>query len=602
MLRRWFSEDGAIRVAVLAVIVGVAAGFGAVVFRDFIAFVHNLAFIGRFSFTYDASQHTPASRLGAWIIMVPVAGALVVAFLVSRFAPEAKGHGVPEVMDAMYYKRGIIRPLVGVIKAVASSISIGTGGAVGREGPIIQIGASFGSSLSQWLGLKQWQRMTLIACGAASGIAATFNTPIGGVLFAVELIMPEISVRTLIPVALATGTATAIGREFFGDHPSFLIPQLPVMSSSVLSPWSIAAYLIFGLALGCVSALFIRSIYAMEDVFNKLPGSYYLRHATGMLVVGIMIYLLMHFTGHYYVEGVSYSTVQDILEKTLTNPWLLLLLLAAKMLATSLTLGSGGSGGIFSPSLFLGATLGGCYAALLGWLVPGMHADAASLGVVGMAGIVGGATGAVVTAVVIVFEMTRDYNVILPLLISVSVAYGVRRWFVRASIYDLKLSRRGHYIPESLQTNMYLLDRVRDFLRRAVVRVPVNGDWKRLERYLSHLQRLPHVIIVDGDNVLGVIAANHVLQVDRSRSVKEALDRHADRKFIVVCGNDLLFDVMAQLRNSPASVVIVTASGELKTPRQIKGVLTWSDIASSSNLPEPLLGSRTGPGLNTKKT
>ncbi|MGA9854918.1 MAG: chloride channel protein [Gammaproteobacteria bacterium] len=600
MLRRWYSEDGAIRVAVLAVIVGVAAGFGAVVFRDFIALVHNLAFLGRLSFVYDATKHTLASPLGVWIILVPVAGALVVAFLVSKFAPEAKGHGVPEVMDAMYYKRGIIRPLVGAIKAIASSISIGTGGAVGREGPIIQIGASFGSSLSQWLGLKQWQRMTLISCGAAGGIAATFNTPIGGVLFAVELIMPEISVRTLIPVALATGTATAIGRVFFGDHPSFLIPQLPVISSSVLSPWSIAAYLVFGLALGCVSALFIRSIYAMEDLFNKLPGNYYLRHATGMLAVGIMIYLLVHFTGHYYVEGVSYATVQDILEKTLTNPWLLLLLLAAKLLATSLTLGSGGSGGIFSPALFLGATLGGCYAALLGWLVPGMHADAASLAVVGMAGIIGGSTGAVVTAVVIVYEMTRDYNVILPLLISVSVAYGVRRWFVRGSIYDLKLARRGHYIPESLQTNMYLLDRVRDFLRRAVVRVPVDGDWSRLERYLTRLQRLPHVIIVDGEKVLGIIAADRVLQVDRRRSVREALERQADRKFIVVCADDLLFDVMAQLRNSPASIVIVTANGDLKTPRQIKGVLTWSDIASSSNLPEPLLGARTGRGMNTK--
>ena len=301
---------------------------------------------------------------------------------------------------------------------------------MGREGPIIQIGASFGSSLSQWLELKQWQRMTLIACGAAGGIAATFNTPIGGVLFAIELIMPEISVRTLIPVALATGTATAIGRVFFGDHPSFLIPHLPVISSSVLSPWSIVDYLVFGLALGCVSALFIRSIYAMEDVFNKMPGNYYLRHATGMLVVGIMIYMLSSYTGHYYIEGVSYATVQDILEKTLTNPWILLLLLATKLLATSLTLGSGGSGGsggIFSPALFLGATLGGCYAALLGWLMPGMHADTASLAVVGMAGIIGGSTGAVVTAVVIVYEMTRDYNVILPLLISVSVAYGVRR-------------------------------------------------------------------------------------------------------------------------------------------------------------------------------
>ncbi|MGH8283589.1 MAG: chloride channel protein [Gammaproteobacteria bacterium] len=599
MLKRWFNDDVPIQFVILAVIVGVAAGFGAVVFRDFIAFVHNFVFLGRFSFVYDATRHTPASPFGAWIILIPVAGALVVAFLVSKFAPEAKGHGVPEVMDAMYYKRGIIRPLAGAIKAVASSICIGTGGAVGREGPIIQIGASFGSSLAQWLGLKQWQRMTLIACGAAGGIAATFNTPISGVLFAIELIMPEISVRTLIPVALATGTATTIGRVFLGDHPAFLIPELHTVSSPALSSWDVVSFLVFGLLLGCVSALFIRAIYGMEDLFNRLRVGYYIRHAAGMLIVGIMIYLFVRFTGNYYVEGLGYATVQDILDNTLTHPWFLLLLFAAKLLATSLTLGSGGSGGIFSPSLFLGATVGACYAALLNLLLPGLHADAASFSVVGMAGVIGGGTGAVVTAVVIIFEMTRDYNVVLPLLITVSVAYGVRRWFLRGSIYDLKLTRRGHYIPESIQTNMYLLYRIRDILRRTVVRVPVDGDWERLERYLMRLRRIPHVIIVDADKVLGVVTADRVLQMDRSLSVRQVLEQQAERYFVVAGGEDRLFDVMARLRNSSASVVIITANGELKSPRQVKGVLTWHDIASSSNLPEPLLGSREQRGTNS---
>jgi len=602
MLRRLFSEDLPVPFAILAVVVGIIAGFGAAVFRAIIALVHNLAFLGQFSLVYDASTHTPPSPFAAWIILVPVAGAIVVAYLVSRFAPEAKGHGVPEVMDAMYYNRGRIRPLVGAIKALASSISIGTGGGVGREGPIIQIGASFGSTLAQWLGLKRWQRMTLIACGAASGIAATFNTPVGGMLFAIELIMPEISVRTLIPVALATGTATAIGRVFFGDHPSFLIPQLTVMSSSVLSPSSVLAYLVFGVILGAVSALFIRAIYGMEYVFERLPGNYYVKHMAGMLIVGITIYLFMRFTGQYYVEGVGYATVQDILKNTLTSPWLLLLLFAGKLLTTSLTLGSGGSGGIFSPSLYLGATLGAGYAVLLGWLAPGLHADVASLAVVGMAGIVGGSTGAVVTAVVIVYEMTRDYDVILPLLISVSVAFGVRSWFVRGSIYDLKLARRGHYIPESLQTNMYLLDRVRDFLRRPVVRVPIDGDWQRLNRYLVRLRRIPHVIIHRDQEVLGVIAAGEVLRIDRNRPVGEALEKMAQCKFVVVGSQDMLFDALAKLRDSSASVVLVTHSGELSSPRHVKGVLTWNDIASSSNLPDPLMSSRVRREMNAGGT
>lgn len=592
MLKRWFNEYVPLRFAILAIFVGIVAGLGAVVFRSLIALVHNLAFAGHWSLIYNANIHTPAASLGLWIILVPVVGALIVAFLVSRYAPEAKGHGVPEVMDAMYYNHGIIRPLVGAVKAVASSISIGTGGAVGREGPIIQIGASFGSTLSQWLRLRPWQRMTLIASGAAGGIAATFNTPIGGVLFAIELLMPEISVRTLIPVALATGTATAIGRQFFGDHPAFLIPVLEMNTSPVISPTSMVAYLVFGILLGLASVLMIRAIYGMEDLFNRLPGGYYIRHTLGMLLVGILMYLFVHYSGHYYIEGVGYATVQDVLSRTLLSPWFLLLLFAAKLLATSLTLGSGGSGGIFSPSLFMGATLGGCYGTLLDRFVPWLHLDIAGLAVVGMAGVIGGGTGAVLTAIVIVFEMTRDYNVILPSLIVVSVAYGVRRWFQRGSIYDMKLTRRGHYIPESLQTNMYLLYNVKDFLRRPVIRIPLKGDWHRLQRHLARERRIPHVAIVDDGKLLGIVIAERVLHLKYDMTVADALEKEAERQFVVVNCQDRLFDVMARLRNSKASVVVVTMTGELNDPKEIKGALTWRDIERISNLPRPLLSPR----------
>lgn len=598
MLKRWMDEDAPLRFAMLAIVVGVVAGFGAVVFRDLIALVHNLSFAGYLSLTYNANQHTPASPLGAWIVLVPLVGAVVVVFLVSKFAPEAKGHGVPEVIDAMYYSRGIIRPLVGVVKAVASAISIGTGGAVGREGPIIQIGASFGSTLAQWMRLRQWQTMTLIACGAAGGIAATFNTPIGGVLFAVELIMPEISVRTLIPVALATGTATAIGRVVFGDHPAFVIPALQMTSSSVISPGSMLAYLVFGLLLGVASLLLIRAIYGMEDMFQRLPGGYYARHLTGMLLVGVTMYLFLHFSGHYYVQGVGYATVQDVLVRALLSPWFLLLLFAAKLLATGLTLGSGGSGGVFSPSLFLGATLGGCYGAVLHRFLPWLHMDVASLAVVGMAGVIGGGTGAVVTGIVIVYEMTRDYNVILPALIAVSVAYGVRRWFQRGSVYDLKLIRRGHYIPESLQTNMYLLHGVKEFLRRPVIRVSLHGDWERLKRYMMRARRVPHVAITDNGKLLGIIVAEQVVHLKWDMTVADALAQMAETRFVVVSRRDRLFDVMAALRESGASVVLVTASGLLHDPMEIKGALTWGDLERITNLPRPLLSPRDKQGAN----
>jgi Voltage gated chloride channel/CBS domain len=192
---------GLLRLSVFAVLVGCVAGLGAVFFR---ALIHNMAFLGVFSPSYDANQFTPPGPLGALVILVPVSGGLIVTFLVTKFAPEARGHGVPEVMDAVYYQEGVIRPVVAVVKSLASAISIGTGAAVGREGPIIQIGAALGSSLGQWVQMAPWQRLTLVAAGAGAGIAATFNRPIGGVMFGVELLMAELSARTFLPVALAT--------------------------------------------------------------------------------------------------------------------------------------------------------------------------------------------------------------------------------------------------------------------------------------------------------------------------------------------------------------------------------------------------------------
>ena len=207
---------GLLPLSLLALLVGVVTGLGAVVFRGLIGLVHNVFFLGQFSFAYDSSIFTPFNPWGPAVILVPVIGGLAVTWIVSNFAPEAKGHGVPEVMDAIYYQQGVIRPVVAVVKSIASAIAIGTGAAVGREGPIIQIGAALGSTLGQVVRMQAGQRITLVAAGAGAGIAATFNTPIGGVLFATELMLPEISVNTFLPVAIATGTATFIGRLFFG--------------------------------------------------------------------------------------------------------------------------------------------------------------------------------------------------------------------------------------------------------------------------------------------------------------------------------------------------------------------------------------------------
>ncbi len=354
--------DSAVQVALywlcfLAFIVGIVTGLGAVVFRALIGLVHNAFFLGHLSFEYDASRFTAPAPWGVFVVLVPVVGGLAVTWIVSTFAPEAKGHGVPEVMDAIYYKRGAIRPVVAVVKSIASALAIGSGSAVGREGPIIQIGSALGSTLGQFVAMTAGQRITLVAAGAGAGIAATFNTPIGGVLFATELMMPEISVNTFLPVAIATGTATFLGRLFFGAAPAFLVPaQLGAIPNQPGSALTLMLYALLRVVAGAAAALLIRALHWAEDAFERIPGRYG-RHALGMLIVGVTMYLLWRYAGHYYVEGVGYATIQATLYGQLKGGIFLLLLALCKTLATSVSLGSGSSGGVFSPSLFIGATL-----------------------------------------------------------------------------------------------------------------------------------------------------------------------------------------------------------------------------------------------------
>jgi CIC family chloride channel protein len=444
---------GQFNFALLTIVLGAGAGMGAVTFRWLIAIIHNAMFLGTFSFHYNANVYTPASPWGGFIMLVPIIGAVGVVYLVKNYAPEAKGHGVPEVIDAIYFSKGVIRPIVAVIKALASALSIGSGGAVGREGPFIQIGSSFGSTLGQILKLSPWQRITLVAAGAGGGIAATFNTPIGGILFATEIMMHEISVRTLVPVSIATVTATYIAQLFFGANPSFVVPSLETPYFHVAGPWGLLAYAGLGAITGLVSAVYIKSIYGFENLFEKhIKSSYYLRHIIGMAIVGVMMYVVFRLFGHYYIDGIGYSTIQDVLEGHLNIVLLLLLLFALKLVAVSLTLGSGASGGIFSPGLYMGATIGGAYGIIINTIFPFLGVSPPAFAVAGMAGVIGGSTGAAMTAIVMIFEMTRDYTVIIPMAITVAVSYGIRRQFSEATIYTERLVQRGHFLPGDLQT------------------------------------------------------------------------------------------------------------------------------------------------------
>src|SRR6202789_1084551 len=449
------------QLSLLALGLGIVTGVGAVLFRDLIGLVHNLLFAGRFSLHYDANVFTAPAPWGAFVILVPILGAVAVTFLVSNFAPEARGHGVPEVMDAIYYKGGVIRPVVALVKSLASALAIGSGSSVGREGPIIQIGSALGSTLGQIVRMPAGQRIALVAAGAGAGIAATFNTPIGGVLFAIELMMPEVSVETFLPVAIATGTATFVGRWFFGEAAAFNVPPLQAMAGDSNALLVLVLFAVLGALTGVAAAGFIRGLHLAEDLFDRVKSRYW-RHMLGMLIVGVLMYLLFRTLGQYFVDGVGYATVQAILAGQISTFWLLGLLAICKLLATSLSLGSGSSGGIFSPSLFMGATLGGGFAALLNAAGLPLHLSIPAFAIVGMGAMVGGGTGAVMTAVTMIFEMTLDYSIVMPMIVAVAMSIGARRVLSRETIYTLKLVRRGRAIPKARHANMFLLRAARE--------------------------------------------------------------------------------------------------------------------------------------------
>jgi chloride channel protein, CIC family len=440
-------------VFLIAIVIGVLAGIFSWLFRLLIGFIHNFAFLGQFSSHYDANVHTAGSPLGWLIIFVPVIGGLFVVYLIKNFAPMAKGHGVPEVMNAIYHNRGLIPGNVSIVKALASAITIGTGGALGREGPIVQISAAFSSVIGKLTNVPVNQRNLFIACGASAGIAATFNAPLGGMLFAIELLLVTVNSSTILPVAISTVVGANLGKYLIEDKPAFALPAAPdalvndqVMSTLFAIP--------LGVMVGLLALFFIKSIYFSEDFFDKLPLNVYLKHIIGTFVLGCLFYAIFLKSGHYYVQGVGYATIQDVLWNLIEDPVFLLFLLMSKLIATGLTIGSGGSGGVFSPSLFLGAVAGAFFGQIVVGFFPELGLNPIIFVMAGMAAMVSGTTSAPLTAAIMVYEMTQHYDAILPIMAAVGVAFAVRYHFSVGDIYTLKLNRRGQYIPEGMTTDI----------------------------------------------------------------------------------------------------------------------------------------------------
>jgi len=533
----------------MSIVIGLLAAVAAWAFRLLIGLIHNFAFFGQFSTRYDANVHTAASAWGWLVIFVPVIGGILVTWLIRNFAPEAKGHGVPEVMAAIHYGRGRIRAVVSLTKALASAITIGTGGSLGREGPIVQISAAFSSTIGQWLNWSVSQRNLLIACGASGGIAATFNAPLGGILFSIELLLLSVNSCTVLPVIISSVIAANLGRFLIGNDPAFHVPAAS-LGADVGNPLALVLYFPFGAVVGLLALVFIKGIYWSENWFESLPLGPYGRHMLGTLALGLLFYGLYLATGHYYVQGVGYATIQDLLAGVLSSPMLILLLLGAKLLATFLTIGSGGSGGVFSPSLYLGAAVGGFFGTALAALFPGLGIDPLTMALAGMAAMVAATTSAPMTAAIMTYEMTLDYVVVLPIMVGVATAYSVRRYFSKGDIYTLKLMRRGQPIPHGFHADASAQIAINDIMDSAV-------EFAHADDTLTGGNEA-YCILDEHNKVIGVV--NPV-------SYRNGVDfraRDAMRKdFIPIKSGTTLREALREMDEQNCVIAVVTMDGSL---------------------------------------
>ncbi len=548
----------------LALIVGLGAGLGAIAFRELIAFF-TLVFTG--SRDYSATPgaaHPLLPGLGPWfLILVPVLGGLLYGPLIDRFAREARGHGVPEVMLAVAAEGGRIRPRVAVVKSLASAICLGAGGSVGREGPIVQIGSALGSAIGQRLRMSEADLRLLVACGAAGGISATFNAPIAGVFFALELILRDFEGRSFGTVVLASVMADIIGQDAFGSA-AFL--QLPAFQ--ITSAWEYPIYAALGVPAALVGVGFIRTLYGTEDIADRLwkgrPES--LRPAAGGLLLGLLLLALPQ------LYGVGYPPIENA-EMGNYAIWFLLVLMVAKLAATSLTIGIGGSGGVFAPSLYVGAMLGAAFGAVVGQLAPGIASPPGAYGLVGMGAVFAASARAPITSVLIMFELTGDYRIILPLMLAVALSAGFSSLLTHDTIYTLKLRRRGINVRRGRAASLMEVITVGEAmspLPEAVNQAATLGEF--VDRFVAEgILNLP--VVDDAGAYRGVLTVNQIEESMRENAFGATAGNLARNEPALRPADTLEHALTELVRHDLGGLPVVTKDGD-----RVLGWLTHRDV------------------------
>jgi len=548
----------------LAVTVGSLAAVGAIVLRQLIRVV-------QWAFFDQGERLGAALGLPSWadrfhLLLAPAIGMFIVSWMVRRWAPEAQGHGVPEVQYAIRKLGGRIRGRVAVVKALASAISIGSGGSVGREGPIVQIGSSLGSTIGQLLGLGPDRNRIMVAAGAAGAIAATFNAPIAGVMFAMEVILGNFAARSFGLVVIASVTSTAISQAVLGREPAFRL----VESFTLVSEWEFLLYLGLGVFTGLIALAYVQSVYWFEDSFDawKLrPG---LKALVGGLGVGAL-----GFFGSDLIFGVGHEGVELALQGEMALG-LMLGLVLLKMLATSVTLGAGGSGGIFAPALFIGAMAGGAFGKVANQIFPNLTAPPGAYALVGMAALFAAAAHAPITGIIILFEMTDNYRIILPLMFSVVVAHLMASAIYQDSIYSIKLRRKGALSAPQQEMGILDLLLVTDAMSPEFEVVPPDLSLDGLTEVARGGKVRSWLVVGPEEELMGIVTETDLEAAIVSGRAEDSTVRDIMTTALTTCtpGEPL----RAAFRRFADRAVYQIPVVEEDDPRQVAGVLRRNEL------------------------